>query len=448
MRRLVLTLLLATSALAEENAQEKGKLVENVAATRDGTQTYTLYLPTSYDATKKHPVLVVMDPRGRGTVAAAIFREAAEEFGWILISSNQTRSDGDWEPNMKALRALMPEVAERYATDPKRVYAAGFSGTAMVSWQLGLVTGGLAGVIGVGGRNLPEFPPQKFNFAHYGFAGFADFNNRDMRALESILMTENKVAHRFSQFEGGHQWIGPDEARHALGWFELLAMKNGTRPRDEALIARIWEREQARVLSGVELLEERRALLRTFDGLRDVAALRQQVSQLENDPAIAREREEIARWDAWEREFVDTTFSRTPQIFAAIRGQRLSPTATLLKEYRVAELKKRAMKPGAEGMAARRLLEAVFGQVNFYLPTQLMEKKEYALAAGVIAVATELHGDRPNVWINLAAAQARNGDKKKALASLEKAMALGWTNVEMLRKNDDFASIRDDPRFP
>ena len=444
MRRLFLLLLITLSAFA----QEKGTLVENVAARRDATQTYTLYLPTTYDAAKKHPVLVVMDPRGRGTLAAGIFREAAEEFGWILISSNQTRSDGDWEPNLKALRALMPEVAERYATDPKRVYAAGFSGTAMVAWQLGIVTKGLAGVIGVGGRNIPEFPPQSFNFAHYGFAGAADFNDRDMRAVEAILAAEEKVAHRFSHFDGGHQWMPSEDAVHALGWFELVAMKNGTRPRDEALIAKLWDRENARPFAGIDLLEQRRAMLRTFDGLRDVAALRQQVDQLANDPALAREREETARWDKWEKEFVDATFPRTPQIFAAIRGQRLSPSATLMKEYRVAELRKRATRAGAEGIAAKRLLEAVFGQVNNYLPGQLMERKEYALAAGVLAVAVELHGDRPSVWVNLAAAQARSGDKKKALDSLEKAVALGWKDLAMLRKLEDFASIRDDPRFP
>lgn len=439
MRRLLLIALLATAALG----QEKGKLVENVPARRDATQTYTLYLPSSWDPAKKHPALVVMDPRGRGTVAASIFREAAEELGWVLISSNQTRSDSDWVPNEKALRALMPEVAERYATDPKRIYAAGFSGTAMVAWQLGMVTGGLAGVIGVGGRNLPELPPRKFNFAHYGFAGRADFNDRDMRSIDALLASENRVPHRFSHFDGGHQWIGSEDARHALGWFELVAMKNGSRPRDEALIAKLWDRENARPFTGLDLFEHRQALVRTFDGLRDVSGLRPT-----EDAAIRREREEIARWDAWEKGFVESVFTRTPQIFGRIRGEGLPPAPVLRREYRVAELQKRAAKSGPEGAAAKRLLEAVFGQVNHYLPAQLMERKEYALAAGVLELAAELHGDRAPVWINLAAAQARSGDKKKALASLEKAMSLGWKDVELLRRDDDFASIRDDPRFP
>ena len=59
------------------NAAERGKLVENVAARADAAQTYTLYLPSSYDAAKKHPLLLIFDPRGRGTKAAEIFRDAA-----------------------------------------------------------------------------------------------------------------------------------------------------------------------------------------------------------------------------------------------------------------------------------------------------------------------------------------------------------------------------------
>src|SRR5690349_18514215 len=91
MRRVLLMLLFSTVLRAAE--PEKGKLVENIATRLDPTQSYTLYLPSSYDATKKQPLLLVFDPRQRGTVAANIYKDAAEEFGWILISSNLTRSD-------------------------------------------------------------------------------------------------------------------------------------------------------------------------------------------------------------------------------------------------------------------------------------------------------------------------------------------------------------------
>jgi predicted peptidase len=130
-----------------------GTFVENIPTRADATQTYTLYLPTSYDAKKAWPLLLVFDPRGRGTPAAEIFRGAAEEYGWMLISSNQTRSDDDSAPNDRAVRALLAEAAA-YSVDVKRIYATGFSGTAMLAWDVGIQTRRFAGVIGVGGLTI------------------------------------------------------------------------------------------------------------------------------------------------------------------------------------------------------------------------------------------------------------------------------------------------------
>lgn len=447
-RRLLVLMLLAFPALAEP-----GKLVEDVAARSDATQTYTLYLPSTYDAAKRHPALVILDPRGRGTVAAEIFRPAAEELGWILVSSNQTRSDGEWEPNAKALRAIMPDVVERYATDPKRIYMAGFSGTAMVAWHLGISTGALAGVIGVGGRNIPDMPPAKFNFAHYGFAGDGDFNNRDMRAVESILAQQNKVPHRFASFAGTHQWIGAEEARAALGWMDVIAIKEGKRPKDEPLVARLFEADYAAAASleaagrRVDALQRYRDIARTFDGLRDIAPVRAAAARLANDPAVKHEQEEATKWEAFEHEYVTGVLPRIPQLFARIRAEQLSPTSILMKELRVGDLQKRARKPGAEGTTAKRLLEAVFGQMNSYLPQQLFRRREYALALGVLAVARDIHPERPNVWYNLATAHARLGQNRKALDALDKAVSLGWTNRAAIASDDDLASLRGEPRF-
>jgi tetratricopeptide (TPR) repeat protein len=451
MRRLVLLLVFASTLAAAE--PERGKLVENVAARNDATQTYTLYLPSSYDAAKKYPALVILDPRGRGTVAAKVFRPAAEEYGWILVSSNQTRSDGEWEPNVKALRAIMPDVTSRYATDPRRIYATGFSGTAMVAWHLGITTGALAGVIGVGGRNIPDMPPEKFNFAHYGFSGDEDFNNRDMRDVEAILDREHQVPHRFASFPGTHQWIGVEEARAALGWMELVAMADGKRPRDEALIERLYAADVAAAAAleaagrRVDALQRYRDISRTFESLHDVSALRRAIARLTDDPAVAREREETAKWAAFEQDYVTTVLSRIPQLFATIRGQHLPPVPTFTQELRIADLQKRATRPGLEGTTARRLLEAVFGQFNAYLPKQLFERHEYALALALFTVARNIHDDRPNNWYNLATAHARLGQTKKALDALEKAISLGWTDRTAIANDEDFTSLRKEPRF-
>ncbi len=49
-----------------------------------------------------------------------------------------------------------PEIHQRYAIDTERIYAAGFSGTVYLAFQMGKETGGLAGIVAVGGRDFPN----------------------------------------------------------------------------------------------------------------------------------------------------------------------------------------------------------------------------------------------------------------------------------------------------
>jgi predicted esterase len=450
MRRVLPMLLFSTTLMAAE--PERGKLVENVVSRLDPTQTYTLYLPTSYDAAKKQPLLLVFDPRERGTAAANIFKDAAEQFGWIVISSNQSRSDDDGLANMRAVRALMPEV-KRYASDPRRIYATGFSGTAILSCAIGVSTNELAGVIAVGGRIVREFPPEKFSFAHYGFAGDTDFNNREMRMIDAILERDGK-AHRFQQFTGPHSWISPALAHEAIEWMEVIAMKEQRRARDASFIGAAYERDLA-AAKRLESMNQRLGALRryrdianTFKPLRATGEAEVAVTRLQADAGVQRELKELSKWDDFEARYMTEVFVQIRSTLARLRHEGTPPSGVvLLREFRIADLQRRAKREGLEGVTARRILEAMWGQTSFYLTRELMEKREYALAAAILGIATAIHPERWTAWYNLGAAHARAGDRRRALDALDKAVAAGMEDRSQLAKDEDFASLRSEARF-
>ena len=374
MRRTILIPLLLLLAATAARAQ----LTENVAARSDPSQTYTLFLPPGFDAAKKPPLLLILDPRGRGTKAAEVFRDGAEAYGWVLLSSNQTRSDGSTEPNERAVRALLAETA-RYGGG--RTYMAGFSGTAMLAWAVGIATGKLAGVIGAGGRWVDAVPPSKFNFAHYGFAGTRDFNNREMRLVEATLDREGKHPHRFQEFDGDHRWPPASLAREALGWFEVVA-------KNERVMATVFAEDVAAAdaLRGLAALRRYRAIVRTYDGLQPVDALRVKIATLESDAAVKREIAEEKKWDAFEVRFLGDVSTRVP----GLRARKNVTAKDVAEAFRVAELRRRAERPGAEGAAARRLLADVYVQCAFYLPPQLQAPGDQPLVAALRALAEEL----------------------------------------------------------
>ncbi len=53
----------------------------------------------------------------------------------------------------------------------------------------------------------------------------------------------------------------------------------------------------------------------------------------------------------------------------------------------------------------------------------------------------------PTAWYNLACSLALTEQADAAFAALEKAIALGYDDVEWMQEDDDFEPIRKDPRF-
>jgi len=60
---------------------------------------------------------------------------------------------------------------------------------------------------------------------------------------------------------------------------------------------------------------------------------------------------------------------------------------------------------------------------------------------------TQLKGDDPVVWYNLACSYALLKRPEDALAALERAITLGYDDVEWLLRDPDLASLRHSPKL-
>lgn len=425
-----------------------GTLVPNIACVSDSTQTYTLYLPPGYTTDRRWPALLILDPRGRSERAAELFRPAAEAYGWILLSSDNTRSDGPMEPNHRALAALWPELLRRYPTDPRRLYAAGFSGGAHFSWMLGRGTGGLAGVIGSSGRRLPEFL-EGTDFAMFGTAGIMDFNYREMLAVDELLAAQGNP-HRLEIFDGFHEWLPPDLAMTAVGWLELEAMKSGRRPVDPGLVERLFTEDlaAARQLESsdrlIDAVRRYEAIARTFDGLRPVDEVRAAVRRVADSRTFKTARDEHDHWLRYEEGYLNELFG-----LAAELRERIAPVplARALQRLRISQLQQWADGETIRAVTARRLLATAFTQTSFYLMRDFFAAEDFHRAALVLEIATTIRPDDARSWYNLACARARARRNGPALDALETAIGLGFDRRSQIENDSDLESLRGDERL-
>lgn len=193
---------MAVIALADDSIP-KARIVERVVCSGDKNQSYALYLPSAYSPQHAWPILYCLDPIARGRVPVERFHKAAEQAGFIVAGSNNSRNDS-LDVAREAIRWLMADTHERFAIDDLHTYTAGFSGGARLAlaWA---GNGRIAGVIACG-AGFGSAIPKEVPFRIYATAGVDDFNYDEVYAMSSEL-SRRSLPQRFAQFTGGHDWL-------------------------------------------------------------------------------------------------------------------------------------------------------------------------------------------------------------------------------------------------
>jgi dienelactone hydrolase len=295
MTLLCVTLLVSCSLVSEIAAQtpERGTVSDRVACAADPSQTYALYLPSTYSPDRKWSVLLAFHPAAQGRLMVEKYQAAAERYEYIVAGSNNSRN-GPYPVSAAAARAMSVDVERRFSIDPRRVYLTGFSGGARVSMGIALGNADIAGVIASSAGFPDSMPRSSVGFPVFGTAGTEDFNYLEMRLLDRKLSSP----HLLAVFRGGHALPPDGVAFDAIEWMELQAMRSGRRRRDDALLRQLLEKRRARVASSTEVTETvhlLKALVSDFTGLLDVSAEAARVEELSRRPdvnkALKRERD-------------------------------------------------------------------------------------------------------------------------------------------------------------
>ena len=452
----VMVLLLAHSAahaIAQSESIPKGQVVERVEALNDASQSYALYLPSTYTPNRKWPVLYAFDPGARGRVPVERFKDAAEKYGWIVLGSNNSRN-GPWDVVANAWNAMQIDTHQRFAIDDERIYATGFSGGARAAIRIAVVCKCLAGVMASGAGFPTDLTPSSpMHFVFFGAAGVDDFNYPELRSLEEPL-TKAGISHRIQTFEGRHEWPPVSVATAAVAWMELHAIKAGKRPRDDGFISAMWQQ----LLSDAKTLEESKSyyeayqlyldLADSFKGVRDVAEIDTKVNELRDSrevkAAIREEQAQIKKQRELESRLSSLIAGRDAPANESEGGFGTNLLSAMLNDLRK---QSKAVEDSTQRRVARRVLDGLLIGLIEEGVSLLQTKKNYAESIKRFKLATEINPDRPGAYFYLAWAYAANRDKKKTLEFLSKAVEKGFADAAMITANKAFDFIRNDPEY-
>jgi predicted esterase len=393
-----------------------GVVTDTVHAASDTSQTYALYLPRAYDRSHHWPVLFLMDPRGRALVPMRLFRAAAERYGYIVMSSYQTQSDGAIEPNDRAVNALLSDAQSRFVVDARRFYFAGFSGTARLAWNYGYsIPQNVAGLIEVGaGLPNPQLLLQRSiakettPFAVFLSVGTTDFNYDEVRALDTKLEAFG-IRHHLEFFDGPHSWPPESVCANAISWLQLQGMRDGRLPVNTAWIDSIYTATVASTDSTARIDPYTAYLLyrqtaADFSGLRDTKTVVDAAAGLAASDAVkraARRTSDLASESQTALEREDSFFS---DFSAADKPPALDWLRSALKLEELANHARQSADPlGA--LAARRQLASIYVRASFYEPRRYLVQADtlkaltlYALAQAIQPDNTQLCAERNELY--------------------------------------------------
>jgi predicted esterase len=433
---------------------ETGRLIENVPSQSSPGERFTLYLPPGFDPARPTPILYLMDPRGRARVPAKLFLPAAERYGYILISSETMSSDGPMEPSLRAFQAMWDDTRLWFSIDPKRTYLAGFSGTARMASLIAQNTPeAVTGIVGVGAGFHPDVRPSRGTpFLYFGAVGDVDYNFHEVESLEHALASLDRP-HRLERFPGPHSWLTPALATQAVEWFELRAMRDGTRPRDAALVAGWWERDDVaarglmadgRVLDAARLYA---AMARDFEDLRETAHVRRAAAAIAAAPPakaqLERRLADTKRSNWW----VSDAMVAIGEAFLEGADAPVIPLHELAEALDVARLKKTAGGQGQDAREARRRLNQIEVQLGFYLPHDALGRLEFARADYYLSLAVQIDDASPVSWYLRAQTHAGLQAPREVIEALRRAIDAGFRNLALVEADASFRRLRGDADF-
>jgi len=429
---------------------QKGVVIEKVTTMADPSQSYALYLPSSYSPDKPWPIVYAFDPVARGDLPVRQMQAMAEEYGYILAGSNNSRN-GPAKAQFEAAEALWDDTHRRFSIDSQRVYATGFSGGGRVAGMIALSCDRcIAGVIAHGAGLPSNSSAGKVNFNFFGAIGSLDFNYMEVVRLGQEL-EKLGISYRIRRYPGPHQWAPPEIWEEAFEWMELMAMKQGSRPKEESFIARVLAREAGRARELEEsgkpyvALGAYKQLVRDFQGLADTSSYKARIAALQNSREVRKgeklEQEEFRRQER--------IVAEMQQLITGLGGDAATQALNFAQLRNAAgELRKKAEKrpDAAESAAIRRALSFVYA-VTIESGLNLLQSNAFPTAVLYFEAASAVQPDAPAPHFYLARAYARSGNKEKGLAALEKAVENGLHNAELLRNTSEFSVWQAEPDF-
>ncbi len=452
-KALFLVFSLIISIAYSDEPFEKGKVIERVYCLNDSTQSYALYLPSTYSSDQQWPIIYLFEPASRAKLPVEKYAGLAERFGYIIACTYNVRN-GPREPNLKAADIFINDTFNRLSVDKKRMYTSGFSGGSRFATMVAMLVDDISGVIACGAGFPNDYKPVAgMNFSFFGMVGNFDMNFQELFNLE-IKLSESNINHQIEYFEGEHDWPPPEIYKKAFYWIEANAMRNKLIPRNDEIIAEIRSMYQTELdnLSDVSpnycKYKINKKYINYLSGLSDITTYENEARHIYQSDKYKSELLEIKNITQTEREYQKKFNEEFRQISltAFKEDYPVQPLSWWKSEIKKLQSNETDKALTLEDEMFKRLLNFLL-LVSWEEYQNFYTQERYETAIKFMEI-SELAGP-DKAWVNylLAKAYAQAGKNKQALKQLNEAVIKGYNRINVLENDEAFVKIRYNKKY-
>ncbi len=425
----------------------KGEIIDTIWVDKKLGESFSFYMPKSYEPDKQTPIIFIFEPMARGTTGIDPFVSAADTYGYLLVCSNNTKN-GPFEQNYPIVDRLFAKVFTSLKLDPKRVYTSGFSGGARLASSIAIKTGQIQGVVSCGAGYTVNSGglPSTQSFSYATIIGEEDMNYYELTFTRKYL-TKTKLSHEVFTPDIGHRWPTRDQILMAFDWMQLEAYKNLLLPVDSTITKHIYSKyyHQAQLKEKDKRLlaasNEYRRILNNFKRYYQTDSIQEKLNTLEQSKAFRSEEKKSESLLESELVLTDELFDR----FNADLNKKSYHLGWW--ENRIEKLKKK-MESGSqmERTMYKRLLYKVFAHgietANYDTSIKNVEQKMFCYDICIL-----IYPAYALPYIK----QIENAvDLEKpdlAIDYLEKLLNTGFDDKELLLKNESIKTLENMEQF-
>jgi hypothetical protein len=425
----------------------KGKLVENESCSDQPQRTYAYYLPSNYTSIKKYPVVFSFDPGARGKLPVEIYQKIAENYGFILIGSNDSKN-GNLTENYSIASTLFDDAFAKFSIDESRAYLLGMSGGSRLASGIAANSTGITGVIGCAAGFLESIVSfDKLKFSYVGIVGSRDMNYLEMLRLDEKL-DASPVQHQFIYHSGVHDWPPESAFEEAIQWMNVFAMQRNVLKPDTLQIQQLANHYES-VLNdsaNIDLLARHAAyqsLENCWSGIKQTDPYRDAINTLEQDPeyiSLATKHRQILEAE------VQSCRNLLDELDAFVNSRENSKSFGWWKS-KIVSIQKMVNQPEEDQQnSGYRILETIlFWAREEYVKNKIRMDPTLAINSLLICGFIQPTEYWPDYL--LAKLYAKSDQKNKALDYLEAAAEKGFSDTEQLKVEPAFIPLVNNKRF-